>query len=160
MVGMGLLVADLFLPVPGTVVMSGLGWVYGRLLGGCLAALGSFLSGMAAYGLCRSLGDTAVRRILGQKDLERSQHLAHVHGPWFIAVSRALPLLPEITTCMAGLTRMPLRRFLPALAAGSLPTGFVYAAIGSLGGINAGWALALSIALPVGAWFMARSFLR
>ncbi len=37
--GTGLLVADLFLPVLGTAVMSALGLVYGWLLGGLLASV-------------------------------------------------------------------------------------------------------------------------
>ena len=41
LVGIALLVGDLFLPIPGTVVMSVLGNVYGPLLGGIVSALGS-----------------------------------------------------------------------------------------------------------------------
>ncbi|HCN29103.1 MAG TPA: hypothetical protein DIT64_10180, partial [Verrucomicrobiales bacterium] len=57
--GVALLVADIVLPIPGTVVMSALGWKYGWLLGGCIAAAGSMLSGAAAYFLCRRLGHGA-----------------------------------------------------------------------------------------------------
>ena len=55
-VGIGLLLSDLFLPIPGTIVMSSLGFVYGPWLGGILAVTGSMLSGIVAYGLCRKLG--------------------------------------------------------------------------------------------------------
>ena len=46
---MGLLVADLILPVPATGVMSALGYVYGTWWGGLAGAAGSFLSGVGAY---------------------------------------------------------------------------------------------------------------
>ena len=54
--GMGLLMADVVLPVPGTVVMSALGWLYGWFWGGVVSAAGSMLAGVAAYGGCRWLG--------------------------------------------------------------------------------------------------------
>ena len=43
--GMLLLISDLFLPIPGTLVMSALGYIYGPWLGGLLAKLGSFFLG-------------------------------------------------------------------------------------------------------------------
>jgi uncharacterized membrane protein YdjX (TVP38/TMEM64 family) len=151
--GIGLLVADLALPVPGSVVMSALGWLYGWFWGGLAGAGGSFLSGIIAYALCRCIGDSAARKILGEKDFAKSQQLAESHGLWFIALSRALPILPEVTTCAAGLTRVPLGRFSLALACGSLPTGFLYAALGAT---HAGWAFGLSLLLPVALWALSR----
>ena len=40
LMGWGLLVSDVLMPIPGTVVMSALGYIYGTLLGGLLAATG------------------------------------------------------------------------------------------------------------------------
>ena len=57
--GIFLLVSDLVLPVPGTVVMSALGYIYGPWLGGGLAVTGSMLSGLLAYGLCWKIGRPA-----------------------------------------------------------------------------------------------------
>ena len=39
-----LLVGDLFLPIPATAVMAGLGWLYGPWLGGLVGAAGSFFA--------------------------------------------------------------------------------------------------------------------
>ena len=57
--GIALLLSDLVLPVPGTVVMSALGYIYGPWLGGALAVMGSMLSGIVAYGLCWKIGRPA-----------------------------------------------------------------------------------------------------
>ena len=57
--GIALLVADLVLPVPSTVVISGLGYLYGPWLGGLIGSSGAFLAGCTAYGLCRMLGHRA-----------------------------------------------------------------------------------------------------
>ena len=51
-------------------------------------------------------------------------------GGWVVALSRALPILPEVISCTAGLVRMPFRKFTVALACGSAPMGFLFAAIG------------------------------
>lgn len=53
---LGLLVGDLLLPIPASVVMTALGLLYGPVAGGLIGAAGSFLAGAVAYGLCRGLG--------------------------------------------------------------------------------------------------------
>jgi uncharacterized membrane protein YdjX (TVP38/TMEM64 family) len=46
--GIGLLVADLVLPIPGSAVMAAFGMIHGPLAGGVTAALGSFVAGLSA----------------------------------------------------------------------------------------------------------------
>ena len=148
----GLLAADLVLPLPGTAVMSAAGFLYGALLGGLLAAGGSFLSGLLAYGLCRRFGHGLAERIAGRDELARGEALFRTRGAWLVALSRALPLLPEVVACLAGLTRMPLRTFIISLACGCLPVGFIFAAIGAAGHERPGLAFGLSIAVPAVLW--------
>jgi uncharacterized membrane protein YdjX (TVP38/TMEM64 family) len=155
-----LLVADLFLPIPATPVMSAAGYVYGVAVGGMLSAAGSFLAGLVAYGLCRSLGQRAAEWLAGRDGLARGERLFAKHGPWLVALSRALPVLPEVISSLAGLTRMPLRSFVLSLACGSVPLGFTYAAIGAAGVDRPVLALVLSAALPAVLWLFARWFLR
>lgn len=151
-----LLVGDLFLPIPATPVMSAAGYVYGWLVGGLVAATGSFLAGTTAYLLCRRFGHGVAERIVGAEDLARGHALFERRGPWLVALSRALPVLPEVIACLAGLTEMPARAFFVSLACGSLPLGFVYAAIGAAGVDRPGLALGLSAAIPVGLWLVAK----
>jgi uncharacterized membrane protein YdjX (TVP38/TMEM64 family) len=47
-VGLALLIADPFLPVPATAVMTALGLIYGPVLGGLVGAAGAMLAGMTA----------------------------------------------------------------------------------------------------------------
>ena len=144
-----LLVADLFLPVPGTAVMSGLGYVYGTWTGGLIAAAGSFFSGTLAYGLCRWFGDKVAVRLLGATGLSQGRRLfTGRSGGFIVALSRCLPLLPEVVACMAGLTKMPPARFFIALACGCLPIGFLFAWIGAAGRDEPALAIILSILLP------------
>jgi uncharacterized membrane protein YdjX (TVP38/TMEM64 family) len=146
---LGLLMADLLLPVPATSVISALGYGYGSLAGGLIGAAGSFLSGTLAYELCRRCGLRAADRLLGREDRERAARIFGGRmGGWLVALSRWMPLLPEMTACMAGLTGMPRRRFFTALACGCLPMGLTFAAIGASGTDRPGLALALSVLVP------------
>jgi len=158
--GMGLLAADLVLPIPGTVVMSALGLVYGALLGGFFAAAGSILAGLCGYGLGRLIGEKAARKLLGDRDFERGRLLFSRGGGWVVALSRAIPILPEALSCTAGLVRMPFHRFLAALACGSVPVGFLFAWIGAVGRDAPGWAIAFSIGVPALLWLGARRIKR
>lgn len=158
--GIGLLAGDLVLPVPSTVVISALGFIYGTLLGGIFAAAGLIAAGLAGYGAGRLFGERVARRWLGDRDYEKGRLLFASGGGWVVAVSRALPVLPEVISCTAGLVRMPFRRFVTALACGSLPMGFLFAAIGRAGHDAPGWAFALSLIVPALLWLAASRMLR
>lgn len=148
----GLLVADLALPVPATPVMSAAGYVWGAALGGLVGAVGSFCAGMAGYGLSRAFGRSVARALVGDHELAGRESWFRRGGPWLVVASRWFPLLPEVVSCLAGLTRMPLRVFAGALACGSLPQGLVYAAIGAAGREAPWLAVGLSVAVPVVLW--------
>ena len=156
LVGVGLLMGDLVLPLPATAIISALGYLYGLALGGLIGSAGSFLAGALGYGLCRLFGRKAARRILGARDLERGERLFRDAGGWLVVLSRWLPVFPEVIACMAGLTRMPAARFFAALACGSLPLGFAFAAVGAAGVERPALALALSALAPPALWLAVR----
>ena len=123
-VGVALLLLDLVLPIPGTIVMSALGFIYGPFAGGIVAGAGSMLSGLLAYGFCRKFGRPAARWIAGEKGLARGEVLFRgAMGGWMVALSRWLPVFPEVISCVAGLTRMPFRRFFWPLPVEVSPSG-------------------------------------
>lgn len=157
--GVLLLVGDIALPIPSTVVMSALGWMYGWFFGGLLSAGGSVLSGLVAYGTCRWLGRPAARWIAGEDGLNRASEWLEKGGGWLVAASRWMPVLPEAVACLAGLARMRWRTFWLALVCGSIPLGFAFAAIGHLGHSKPVLALLLSAVVPIGLWMVARRFL-
>lgn len=155
----GLLMSDLILPIPSTPVMSAAGYLYGFFAGGFISATGSFAAGMTGYGLCRAFGKKAAARLAGERELSEHATLFQKSGPWLVALSRWMPVLPELIACLAGLTRMPVRIFAAALACGSLPLGFVYAAIGVSGRENPAFAIGLSVLAPPVLWIIVRPFL-
>lgn len=158
--GILLLVGDLLLPVPGTIVISALGYIYGTLLGGVIASAGLIAAGVLGYGLGRLFGEKFARRWLGDSDYEKGTRLFAKSGGWVVALSRALPILPEVISCTAGLVRMPFLRFSVALTCGSVPMGFLFAAIGRAGHEAPGWAFGLSLLVPALLWLAASRIAR
>jgi uncharacterized membrane protein YdjX (TVP38/TMEM64 family) len=158
--GILLLIADLLLPIPASAVMAALGIMYGPVAGGLIATLGSFLSGALAYLLCRNYGRAAALRLLGAEGLVEGERLFAQAGGWLVALSRWLPVLPEVIACMAGLTRMPPRTFFAALACGSAPLGFAFAALGHAGSDDPLLVILVSAGLPPLLWLAVRARLR
>ena len=148
--GIGLIWADLVLPVPQTAVIAALGIVYGTLLGGLIGSLGLITGGLLGYGLMRTSARRFAHRFVGPRSLHKMEGFFDRGGAWAIVLTRSLPYsVPEAMVFLAGLASMPLGTFTVALAVGSMPTGFTFAAIG------AGWAdqpvlaLAVSYLLPM-----------
>jgi len=150
--GIALLLADVAIPVPSTAVMTALGMIYGPVVGGALAAAGSFLAGMTAYGLCRLMGARTARRLAGRRGLAGARKLFAHWGGWLVAISRWLPLLPETVSFLAGMARMPAARFALSLALGCGSIGPTFAALGHYGAGRPILVLALAALLPLALW--------
>ena len=154
LVALLLLMGDLFLPIPSTAVMSSLGLVYGPFWGGLIGSAGSFFSGVIAYALCRLFGESAVQRLLGKEDQKRGKELFLRYGGWLVALSRWLPLLPEVIACMAGFLRMPWPVFLLAMLCGALPMAFTFAMVGHMGSDHPSVSIILSALVPPILWWL------
>ena len=148
--GIALIWADLLLPVPQTVVIAALGIIYGTVLGGLLGSVGLITSGLLGYLLMRTSARRMVQRFAGPRSLNTMESLFERAGAWAIVLTRSLPYsVPEAVVFLAGLAGMPMGKFTAALAVGSVPTAFAFAAIG------AGWAdqpilaLVASYVLPI-----------
>lgn len=152
LVAMGMLSADLVLPVPGTAILGGLGYLYGPWWGALIGTMGSLISANIAYWGCRYLGRPTAERLVGRKDLEQGEKLFAAWGGWMVTLSRWLPLFPEVISCLAGMTRMPYLQFSAATLSGVLPLSLLFAWIGHLGQDQGGAALLLSLALPPIFW--------
>jgi len=152
LVGIALIVGDLVLPVPSTAVISGLGMIYGPWLGGLLGGAGSTLAGLVAYGGCRLLGQRFSGYLVGPNELAKLDRFFARYGLWAIALSRWLPLLPEILCCLAGLSHMRLGPFLAALSCGSLAMGLTFGFLGAAYLDRPVLGLAISALIPLVLW--------
>lgn len=148
--GIALIWADVVLPIPQTSVIAALGIIYGTLLGGLLGSIGLITGGLIGYGLMLTSARRVVLRFAGPQSLHKAERLIDRNGAWAIILTRSFSYsIPEAVVFLAGLARMSLRKFTAALTIGSVPTAFVFAAIG------AGWAdqpivaLVVSYVLPI-----------
>ena len=132
--------------------MAALGMIYGPWLGGVLGGTASVIAGATAYGATRLLGHRAAVFLVGERDLRRAELFFSRAGGYAVALSRPLPLLPEVIACLAGLARMRTTSFFAALCCGSLPIGFIFAGVGSLAQDQPRLAMALVVVVPVLLW--------
>ena len=65
-----------------------------------------------------------------------------------------MPILPEVISVVAGVSRMPLPNFLLAAFCGVLPHCAVFAMIGHLGAEQPVWTLVISALVPVALWLV------
>jgi len=162
-VGVGLVCADLFVPIPSPAVMAALGLIYGVLIGGLLSTFASFMAGLVGYTLCRAIGPRAAAWIASAGEMKRLSGFFERCGMWAIAVSRLLPWVPEIMTCLAGLSRMSFARFATGNLIGSVAVGFINAYFGSRGVADPetlAFVLLLPyLLIPVFLFILARGFL-
>ena len=148
--GIVLIWADLVLPVPQTVVIAALGVVYGTALGGLLGSVGQITGGLLGYVLMLTSARRMVERFVGPRSLDTVESLFERSGAWAIVLTRSLPYsIPEAMVFLAGLAGMPTTKFTAALALGSVPTAFVFAAIGAGRADQPILALVVSYVLPI-----------
>jgi uncharacterized membrane protein YdjX (TVP38/TMEM64 family) len=148
--GIALIWVDVVLPVPQTAVIAALGIIYGTLLDALLGSLGLITGGLLGYALMLTSLRRYAQRLAGPQSLHTLERVFDQGGAWAIVLTRSLPYsVPEAMVFLAGLAGMPTRTFIAALIVGSVPTAFVFAAIG------AGWAhqpvlaLVVSYVLPI-----------
>lgn len=151
LIGMGLIMGDLILPIPTPPVMATMGTLYGSLLGGLIASTGSVFAGLIAYGLARGFGHRGIRLLADDEELVRFRAFFDSWGTAGIIASRALPVVPEVMTLLAGTAQMHFGRFLLALVVGSLPVGLLMAWAGARAGHSSTLLLVLTL-VPAGLW--------
>ena len=147
-VGVGLIVADLVVPLPSPAVMAAMGLIYGPVLGGAIASFGSFIAALVGYTVCRFIGPRAASWIAGPRQIERLSEFFERRGMWAIAVSRFIPAVPEILACLAGLTRMPFKTFAAGNLIGSVLVGYLNAYFGARGETDPASTVAVVIVAP------------
>jgi uncharacterized membrane protein YdjX (TVP38/TMEM64 family) len=152
-IGIALIWVDVVLPIPQTAVIAALGIMYGTLIGGLLGSVGLITGGLLGYGLMHTSARRFAQRFAGprsRRSLYKMEGLFERGGAWAIILTRSLPYsIPEAMVFLAGLSGMPLRKFIAALTIGTMPTAFVFAAIGAAWANQPIVALAVSYVLPI-----------
>jgi uncharacterized membrane protein YdjX (TVP38/TMEM64 family) len=131
-IGLALLVVDVALPVPSSVVMVANGALFGPVVGTALSMAGSL--GAALLGLAVGRRSTVLlQRLVPADERRRASELLDRYGVLAVMATRPVPLLAETTVLLAGASGLGVRRTAAAAALGSLPAALLYALAGDLG---------------------------
>jgi uncharacterized membrane protein YdjX (TVP38/TMEM64 family) len=138
-----LLAVDFALPVPSSVVATAAGARLGLELGALVVFGGLQLGCAAAWAVGRWIGRPAIDRLVGEPEQQRARSwLCGPGGLAALAACRAVPVLGEATTLLAGSVRLPFARFFAVTAAANAGLGLAYAGLGALSSQTGSIALA------------------
>ena len=130
LLGTGLLVADVVLPVPSSAVMVAHGALFGVVGGTLLSVVGSTGAALVGFSLGRR-GGPLLARVVPPEERARADHILSRWGSLAIVVTRPVPLLAETVAIMAGTSLLGWRQAALATLVGSLPPALLYALTGA-----------------------------
>lgn len=152
----GLLVVDVILPVPSSVVMVLDGALFGVAAGTVVSLAGGTAASLLAFAGGRRARSRIERFVPAQERIRADRLLAR-WGTTAVLVTRPVPILAEAVAFMAGASPLALRPFTLATVAGTLPAAALYAVAGAAatdGDPLAVLAAVLVLAVPF--WLMTR----
>jgi uncharacterized membrane protein YdjX (TVP38/TMEM64 family) len=150
--GVGMLVVDVVLPIPSSLVMILNGALFGILVGTLLSLLGALGAAIVGFLMGRRGGPLLVR-FVPPADRERADRLLQDWGMLAIIATRSIPLLAETVIIMAGASSIPWRTMLLATLVGSLPMSLLYAITGATAATFANGLLSFSMVLLIAGLF-------
>lgn len=159
----GLLAADVFLPIPSSLIMILSGAAFGVWWGALLAFAGSIGGEWLGFEIVRRYGTGWASRFVGdEREIRRLNSALAAHGAAAVAVTRALPVVMETMSVVAGLSTMPRRTFLVASALGTAPIVLVYAYAGAMSRETGSLvpAVVILIAVAGAGWIWYRAVIR
>jgi uncharacterized membrane protein YdjX (TVP38/TMEM64 family) len=125
-----LLVADVFIPVPSSLLMIANGAFFGIAGGTALTLTGATGAAILGWGV-GCWGSRSAERFIPAAERMRALAMVERWGILAVIVSRPVPILAEAVAIAAGLTGMRFRELLPAAVLGNLPAALLYAATGA-----------------------------
>ena len=128
--GVGLLIADVLLPVPSSLVMVAHGALFGVWLGTLLSLVGSVGAAVFGFAIGRR-GGKFLNRLVTPAEQSRANQMLARWGALAIIVTRPIPVLAETVAIMSGTSSLGWGTVVLASIAGSLPPALLYALTGA-----------------------------
>ena len=128
--GVSLLIADVLLPVPSSLVMVAHGALFGVVIGTLLSLLGSVGAALFGFAIGRR-GGRLLERIVTPQERARADKMLARWGTLAVVVTRPVPILAETVAIMTGTSSIGWVRMALASFAGSLPPALLYALTGA-----------------------------
>lgn len=157
-----LLAADIFLPVPSTLLAVAAGAAFGPVFGTAIVAAGLTAGAAIGFFLARRLGAPFCRKLIGEKEFERLSSLLNRYGPVLLVVLRPIPILAETSVLAAGAAGAGAKRALIAIIMTNLGISVAYTILGAWASDGEAFlvVLAASILVPGLGWTAARLLMR
>ncbi len=158
-VGLGLLIADVLIPVPSSLVMVANGALFGIALGALLSLLGSVGAAAVGFALGRR-GGPLLDKLVPEDERERANSLLARWGLVAVIASRPVPILAESVAILAGTSTLSWGRLLAGSVLGSVPAALALATAGATGATldNALVIFSAVLLLSGAAWWWGRKF--
>lgn len=157
-----LLFIDLFIAVPTMTIILLAGYFIGFELALFYTFIGLLSASLTGYFLSKKYGEKVLDRLSSneQQKLEMKE-LFNKHGVLVLVLSRAVPMLPEVSSCLAGTCKMTLRRFLLAWSIGTVPYLTVITYAGSISNFdNPMPAITAAVAITLLFWILWLVFIK
>jgi membrane protein DedA with SNARE-associated domain len=123
-----LLVADIILPVPSSVISIGAGFLLGFYYAILVSFTGMVLGCLLGYWLGKHSGNAM--KWLDEETKERMKKFFQQAGKWAVIIARPVPVLAEASVFFAGISKMNFGSFMWASSLSNLGIAIVYSAIG------------------------------
>jgi uncharacterized membrane protein YdjX (TVP38/TMEM64 family) len=152
LLGSGLLVADVILPVPSSAVMVAHSALFGAIGGTLLSVGGSMGAALVGFSIGRR-GGPLLARLVSPKERARADYILSRWGTLAIVVTRPVPLLAETVAIMAGTSPLGWRQASLAALLGSIPPALLYALSGATAAALSSGVLVFGLVLLVAGIF-------
>lgn len=129
-IGGGLLLADVFIPIPSSIIMIAHGAAFGVLWGFLLSLAASVGGAMIGWWM-GNRGSVLMDRIMTPEEKRQANAFILRYGLLAIIISRLLPIVAETVAIMSGTTSLGWKRVLLATTLGSIPPALIYAVAGN-----------------------------
>ena len=149
-----LLFLDLFIAMPTLTIIILSGYFLGYPLAAIVVFVGILLSALIGYVLSFYCGERLLCVLL-KDDCKRCEAIAafNANGAAMIILARAMPILPEATACMAGISKMRFSRFMGYWLIGAVPYTHIATYAGSISSYtNPKPALLIGLVLSFSLW--------
>ncbi|MBO6524179.1 MAG: TVP38/TMEM64 family protein [Balneolaceae bacterium] len=132
-----LMLIDLFIAIPTLSLTILSGFFLGMELGVFYSTLGMLGAGTMGYVISRFHGEKLLKFVSKDQDqIEEMRRLFTQFGPFSLMLCRAAPMLPEVTSCLAGVTKMPFWKYILFYSIGTIPYSIIAAYSGSVSTID------------------------
>ncbi len=147
------LAVDSVLAVPTITTIILAGYFLGPVAGGFAASGGVMFAGAICFFGSRLGGERFFHAIVSPEEGARLKAWFASAGGLALLLSRSLPMLPEVLSCIAGMSGMRAVSFFALFAAGNIPFVFLAAWAGSESSFEKPWpALLVGMGMPALAW--------